>query len=237
MSPTPHASRYFAYGSNLNKTDMRTRCPDARPDAPAKLKGWRLTFRGVADIEPAEGRTVHGALWWLSPDDIRGLDRYEGAPSNYRQRVVEVQTGEGRVTAMTYVMTHPDYLGLPSRWYLSRIETGFEEWSLPRSELIRALRETQAELAERGRGCPGFRPRGSLPPGLEDPSTGSARLSDVRPATSRHSWPVRMVRRPSPARREDLLAILPHRSFGMGEHSVQRSAGRWPRRGRHRGML
>jgi gamma-glutamylcyclotransferase (GGCT)/AIG2-like uncharacterized protein YtfP len=141
---------YFAYGSNLNITDMRARCLDARPGVPARLEGWRLTFRGVADIEPAEGRTVHGALWWLSPRDIRALDRYEGAPSNYRRQIIEVKTGEGRLTAMTYVMTHGDYLGLPSPWYLGRIETGFEEWGLPRSELLRAVRETHAELADLG---------------------------------------------------------------------------------------
>jgi len=141
---------YFAYGSNLNMTDMRTRCPDARPSVPARLEGWRLSFRGVADIEPAENRTVHGALWWVSDDDICSLDRYEGAPSNYSQRLVEVETAGARLTAMTYVMTRRDYLGLPSRWYLGRIETGFEEWGLPRAELTRALRDAHAELGALG---------------------------------------------------------------------------------------
>jgi gamma-glutamylcyclotransferase (GGCT)/AIG2-like uncharacterized protein YtfP len=144
------STAYFAYGSNLNRGDMRVRCPDARPGVPARLEGWRLAFRGVADIEPAEGRTVHGALWSLSPEDIRALDRYEGAPSNYRRQIVEVETDEGRVTAMTYVMAHRDYLGLPSEWYLGRVEAGFEEWGLPRTELLRALRQTRAELADLG---------------------------------------------------------------------------------------
>ena len=105
---------------------------------PARLEGWRLTFRGVADIEPAEGRTVHGALWWLSPRDVRALDRYEGAPSNYRRQIIEVKTGDGPLTAMTYVMTHGDYLGLPSPWYLGRIEAGFRSGDC-RAELLRAF--------------------------------------------------------------------------------------------------
>jgi gamma-glutamylcyclotransferase (GGCT)/AIG2-like uncharacterized protein YtfP len=129
---------------------MRARCPDARPDGPARLEGWRLTFRGVADIEPAEGRVVHGALWWLSRSDIRKLDAYEGAPSNYRQETVEIQTADGPRAAMTYVMTGRSYVGLPSSWYLGRIETGFDHWGLPLADLRRAFRETHLELVALG---------------------------------------------------------------------------------------
>ena len=141
---------YFAYGSNLNITDMRARCPNARPGLPARLEGWRLTFRGVADIEPAEGRVVHGALWWLSRSDVRRLDAYEGAPSNYRQKKVEIQTGDRAYSAMTYVMTEPTYLGLPSSWYLGRIEAGFGHWGLPLAELELAFRENHLELVALG---------------------------------------------------------------------------------------
>ena len=56
---------YFAYGSNLNRSEMRVRCPGAKPLTPATLAGWRLTFRGVADIEPAHDAAVPGALWRL----------------------------------------------------------------------------------------------------------------------------------------------------------------------------
>jgi gamma-glutamylcyclotransferase (GGCT)/AIG2-like uncharacterized protein YtfP len=141
---------YFAYGSNLNVGDMRTRCPDARPGVRARLDGWRLVFRGVADIKPAPGRTVHGGLWWLSDDDVCNLDAYEGAPSNYRQQMVKVQTEDGLQIAMTYVMTENSYLGLPSSWYLGRIEEGFNHWSLPPSELSRPVDEAHASLSELG---------------------------------------------------------------------------------------
>lgn len=141
---------YFAYGSNLNRRDMRTRCPGARPDVAARLHGWRLTFRGVADIEPAEGRAVLGALWWLGHADVCSLDAYEGAPTHYCQRIVEVETDEGPREAMTYVMPGDSYLGLPSSWYLGRIEAGYRDWGLPLSELERALAETREELAGRG---------------------------------------------------------------------------------------
>jgi gamma-glutamylcyclotransferase (GGCT)/AIG2-like uncharacterized protein YtfP len=141
---------YFAYGSNLNLTDMRTRCPDARAEAPARLRGWRLIFRGVADIEPAEGCSVYGALWWLSPRDVRSLDAYEGAPTHYLQRTLEVETDAGLRQAMTYIMASEAYHGLPSAWYLERIEEGFRDWSLPIGELQRALDQTREQLRSLG---------------------------------------------------------------------------------------
>src|SRR5206468_12360573 len=96
---------YFAYGSNLNRDDIRRRCPGARPGTRARLNGWRLSFRGVANIEPQPGATVHGALWWLTDDDVCSLDSYEGAPSHYVQRLVDVEIDGGRkVQAMTYAM-------------------------------------------------------------------------------------------------------------------------------------
>ena len=96
-----------------------------------------------------EGRAVHGALWWLSRSDVRRLDAYEGAPSNYRRETVEVKTGDGPLTAMTYVMTEPCYVGLPSRgtWVESRPASPLGPAA---SELERAFRETHLELVALG---------------------------------------------------------------------------------------
>lgn len=156
MPGIPHL--YFAYGSNLNRADTHARCPDGRPGVPARLEGWRLVFRGVANIEPAEGRTVHGALWWLSDDDLLNLDRYEGAPTHYSRRIVEVRTDDGPRRAITYIMERSSYLGLPSPWYYERIAAGFGDWKLPLDELRRAYLETLAELERFG--VSGFEPDG-----------------------------------------------------------------------------
>ncbi len=141
---------YFAYGSNLNTADLLGRCPGAKALTPARLPEWRLTFRGVADIEPAPGRAVEGALWRLEDEHVRALDRYEGAPSLYAQELIEVETESGPLTAMTYVMTSGDYLGLPSAWYFDRIARGYRDWGLPLAALRLALDETKLELADQG---------------------------------------------------------------------------------------
>jgi hypothetical protein len=155
MATTP----YFAYGSNLNVADLIYRAPDAIRDCGARLGGWRLTFRGGANIEPAEGRTVHGALWFVSAGDIRALDRYEGYPSFYRRVFVTVETDEGPREAFTYVMgeRYDGYLGLPSANYFETVAQGFRDWGLPLEELDRALRE--ARESHRGR-VRSYRPDG-----------------------------------------------------------------------------
>lgn len=150
MSPRDQTELYFAYGSNLNRGDMRRRCPGARPSIPARLRGWRLTFRGVADVEPAPDLVVHGALWSLTGDDVCNLDSYEGAPSLYRQKVLVVEAGDACLEAMTYVMAKPAYLGLPSPWYLERIAVGYRDWGLPEEALRAAVEDTQTDLAARG---------------------------------------------------------------------------------------
>ncbi len=129
---------------------MRRRCPDARGAGPAQLEGWRLAFRGVADIERAAGRRVHGALWSLSDRDLANLDRYEGAPDHYRRELVEITTPDGPCLAITYVMTDRSYLGLPSPLYVERMATGFRDWGLSVRQLARAIRETRLELERLG---------------------------------------------------------------------------------------
>ena len=144
------ALQYFAYGSNLNRADMRVRCPSAKPLSRATLRDWRLTFRGVADIEPAKGALVHGALWLLGESDVRALDRYEGAPSLYERRMVNVAAEGGSTRAMTYVMVDCTYRGLPSSWYLQRISEGYRDWALPREALMDAVDAAIDEYAASG---------------------------------------------------------------------------------------
>ena len=55
--------KYFAYGSNLNIEQMKSRCPDSVGVSTAVLSGWRLVERTYADIEPAAGECVNGALY------------------------------------------------------------------------------------------------------------------------------------------------------------------------------
>jgi gamma-glutamylcyclotransferase (GGCT)/AIG2-like uncharacterized protein YtfP len=140
---------YFAYGSNLNLDGMASRCPDSEQVAVATLGGWALTFRGVADIEPRKGARTLGALWRISARDLERLDRYEGYPGLYRRELLTVETTDGAVQAITYVM-NDDYLGLPSSAYYKVIRHGYEQWDLPIEALERALALVMDRLFDLG---------------------------------------------------------------------------------------
>lgn len=130
---------YFAYGSNLNLSQMLDRCQDAIPVTQGLINNYELLYRGnkrgigVATIEPKKGKTVYGAIYEVSEDDVKALDRYEGFPWLYYKEWIEVETrGRGMVKALVYVM-HTDRYSFkaPSKAYFETILTGYEDWALP----------------------------------------------------------------------------------------------------------
>ncbi|BBZ30259.1 replication protein [Mycolicibacterium madagascariense] len=123
---------YFAYGSNLNVTQMARRCPDARDPRPATLADhdWLINERGVATIEPLDGAEVHGVLWQVSDDDLVVLDSAEGVPVRYRRDRLTVQTAAGPQEAWVYV-DHRVEPGPPREGYLERIIDGARHHGLP----------------------------------------------------------------------------------------------------------
>lgn len=144
---------YFAYGSNLHKAQMRDRCRDAVPVTTARLPDWRLVFRGragktgVASIEPCPGAHVMGALWELSDADVASLDRYEGYPGFYGRKRVEVQTQQGPVVALVYLL-QPGYgPAMPHPEYFEVILRGYRDWGLDPAPLEEARRRTAAEIS------------------------------------------------------------------------------------------
>ena len=45
-------SYYGAFGSNLNRRQMKERCPESIPCEATTLQGYMLCFRSVADVIP-----------------------------------------------------------------------------------------------------------------------------------------------------------------------------------------
>ena len=124
--------------------------PDARPDVTACLAAGGSCSEASRTSSPAAGERSPARFGGWARTTSAALDDYEGAPSHYRQRIVEVETDAGPVEAMTYVMTHDTYVGLPSPWYLDRIAAGFRDWELPVETLGQALAEAKAELERLG---------------------------------------------------------------------------------------
>lgn len=139
---------YFAYGSNLNMSQMNSRCPGARLLAPAGLKGYRFVINrlGVATLIPDVAAEVMGMLWDLSRDDIDMLDRYEGCRQGLYDKCYRITYSEGvqNVPALVYIDHRNTALGSPRKGYLEGIIAGAERHDFP-AEYIQMLRSWPQE--------------------------------------------------------------------------------------------
>ncbi len=138
---------YLAYGSNLNKRQMSMRCPDAKPLGILMLPNYRLVFKGVADIIPAEGMKVPVALWSITEKCEKSLDRYEGFPNLYRKEYFHNKNTDQ--SYMAYVMNGYG-LGLPSKSYYTSIAQGYEDFDIDLSYLKQALEFTTEYQSDDG---------------------------------------------------------------------------------------
>ncbi len=130
---------YFAYGSNLYKDHMEARCPQADPVGRLLLPNYRLTFRGVADIEPCRGDHVEGGLFAITPRCEQLLDRYEGVPSLYRKEYFVVKVGDGKTEQVLFYKMNSGGVAPPGDMYLKTIMRGFADFSLDMSKLDEAV--------------------------------------------------------------------------------------------------
>ena len=130
---------YLAYGSNLNVAQMRWRCPDARALGTATIEDYRLLFKGsktgsYLTIEPQEGAQVPVAVWEVSEEDEKRLDRYEGFPTFYYKKELEltftgIKTGKKRKRkCFVYIMHEDRPIGIPSRSYVETCIEGYRDF-------------------------------------------------------------------------------------------------------------
>ena len=150
---------YIAYGSNLNVEQMWARCPHATILGTAKLKDWRLLFRGsktgaYLTIEPSKGETVPVGIWEVTEGDEAALDLYEGFPTFYYKKEIrlqcrEMRTGRHRtVTAFAYLMREDRPVGLPSPYYVDVCREGYRAFDFDEAALEKALLDTRKEMAK-----------------------------------------------------------------------------------------
>ncbi len=122
---------YFAYGANLDITAMSLRCPGCRPLCTAILPDHKLVFRSVADVELAEGQSVHGALYQINQTHLNNLDRFEGYPNLYTRKTVTVTLeDDSTLDAVIYQMTDRNSYSPPSKFYLDIILSGIRIWGI-----------------------------------------------------------------------------------------------------------
>lgn len=139
---------YFAYGSNLDPEQMRSRCPDGAFRTVARLPDHALAFTrfaprrgcGVADVVERPGADVWGVVYDLNERDLARLDAFEGyaadrtsnAYRRVRKRVVPAAADARPVDVVTYEVCdrQPGHVP-PDMRYLAHLLRGAEAWGLP----------------------------------------------------------------------------------------------------------
>jgi gamma-glutamylcyclotransferase len=133
---------YFAYGSNLWRQQMISRCPNHREIAAGLLRGWRwiITTRGYAGIVESEGDYVLGTVYELSEADLQNLDLFEGvAQGNYRKEMITVDVDGRDLNCLVYI-DPVTVEGNPKVEYIARINNGIRDAGFPDAYVTRYLR-------------------------------------------------------------------------------------------------
>ncbi|HEX9746371.1 MAG TPA: gamma-glutamylcyclotransferase family protein [bacterium] len=147
---------YFAYGSNLDWDQIKSRCPSSRYICNATLPDYKIAFRsssrkrncGVADAMPSPGDIMWGVVYELSESDIFVLDEHEGFDRNrdpdknsYNREMVTIfRDGDENspVNAYIYLTVPEEGVHIPNDAYKSHIVNGAKFWNLP-ADYIRFL--------------------------------------------------------------------------------------------------
>ena len=127
---------YFAYGTNVNRKQMQERCPDSNPFFVATLPNYKLIFvswtrqwhGGVASIKSFRGEKVLGAIYEVTEECLRRLDKYE---AGYNRLKITVFDEDGTaVEALTYIKSGQLEEAPPSKEYLAIIQQGYRDWEM-----------------------------------------------------------------------------------------------------------
>ena len=136
---------YVAYGSNMDLAQMAYRCPQAKLLGKGLMKDWQLLFKGsqtgsYATIEQAGNHEVPVLLWEISRSDEARLNVYEGYPKFYYKKTVQVQTENGLVTGMAYIMHEERETGIPSAEYYDVLAQAYKKFGFDLKILQEAYR-------------------------------------------------------------------------------------------------
>src|SRR5829696_1198054 len=128
---------YFAYGSNMDRAAMATRCPRSRPVGLGRLPRHRflVTTDGYASVVRDPRRTVHGVLWELSLSDVPALDRYERLHTGLYTKISQPIVMEGGAKRALVYVGRSSSKGQPKPGYLDSVLAAARSWGLPQDYL------------------------------------------------------------------------------------------------------
>jgi cation transport regulator ChaC len=133
---------HFAYGSNMSRPLMATRCPSADMIGIATLSGWRFAINpdGFGSLVLQSGGRVHGVLWRLTARDLAAINAYESVGSGlYVRRMLPVRCGSRQARALVYIARREGE-GTPRPGYIETVVEAARDWRLPEAYVRSLLR-------------------------------------------------------------------------------------------------
>jgi gamma-glutamylcyclotransferase (GGCT)/AIG2-like uncharacterized protein YtfP len=139
---------YFAYGSNLNKKQMKERCPNSKMVGSVILQGYKLLFRnyenslpGYLTIQQNNDSEVPIGVYEISENDEKLLDKYEGVKKQfYRKEIITLKFIHKSIRGLIYIMNNVQK-HKPTDEYYNKVKTGYEEWKFDIQYLNTACKE------------------------------------------------------------------------------------------------
>lgn len=133
---------HFAYGSNMHRAIMRKHAPAAEPVGVATLANYRfvITADGYASVAPAQGQSVYGMVWRLTPRDRVTLDAWENVAGGlYRAATLPVHQAGQHIPALVYIARDRP-TGQPRAGYMEVVADAARALELP-ADYIASLEE------------------------------------------------------------------------------------------------
>jgi gamma-glutamylcyclotransferase (GGCT)/AIG2-like uncharacterized protein YtfP len=130
---------YFAYGSNMNWSQMQRRCPSSRFVCIARLPGYRFAIArhsrlrdcGTANIYPEPQSTVLGVVYEVSEQELLIMDTFEDGYSRYERPVFGLEPNQSVLTVIVYIAPKETGVPLPNAEYKRLMLEGARHWQLP----------------------------------------------------------------------------------------------------------
>lgn len=151
-------TKYFAYGSNMDKDDIDSWCDNhgyprivINKITPVVLNGYKLIFNyyshsrggGAANIVKSSNDCVYGLLMEIDNRDKDTISTKEGAPDYYHEIKVDVVTFNGEIfsdvlTYQTIKEKEKREIQLPTKYYMDLIINNAKKYNFP-EEYLRYL--------------------------------------------------------------------------------------------------
>ena len=133
--------KFFLYSENLNPTQLKRRAPEHKflfkaylPDHTIQFPRFSSQWRcGIASIAPSQGERVWGAVFEITEEDLKILDKFEDeVPEGaFRHLEATVITEDGERELVKTHVSHPIGKFKVKDHYLNFVLKGIEHWKLP----------------------------------------------------------------------------------------------------------